>query len=75
MPIMTGSLARFRGDRWRRPASSASSISPSRSRRTKGPSCTPWPNSIRQTHSAVELRLGTQNAWKIWLNGQFLFAR
>ncbi len=24
---------------------------------------------------SVELRLGTQNAWKIWLNGEFLFAR
>ena len=24
---------------------------------------------------AVELRLGSQNSWKIWLNGQFLFGR
>jgi len=25
--------------------------------------------------SSVELRLGCQNAWKIWVNGQFLFGR
>jgi hypothetical protein len=31
---------------------------------------------FQSPHEApLELRLGTQNAWKIWLNGEFVFAR
>lgn len=30
---------------------------------------------VSERDQAVELRLGTPNAWKIWVNGQFVFGR
>lgn len=34
-----------------------------------------WAEYTSDTQRDVELRLGCKNAWKVWLNGQFLFGR